>query len=258
MKTILALSPHLDDAIFSAGGILATLKRQQHDIHVITCFTASVPNPEGFALDCQLSKGIPEAVDYMELRRQEDYYACTSIGAYTTWLSLPEAPHRGYESAQMLFDSPLSEDTIENEVYVQLKTQVEKYRPDLILYPKGIGNHVDHIKVISAVNRLRKQLPTISFLQWLDEPYLSRSNTVGLTKDTIENEVSFETLKNLAQTSAQTTMSYDVTKVWPHKIEACSAYVSQLPFQFGAKGISSTLEKQVEAITYRTETLVSC
>ena len=258
LKKILALSPHLDDAIFSVGGILALLNQQNCDVHVVTCFTASVPNPVGFALECQLSKGISESVDYMELRRQEDYSACTSIGARATWLPLPEAPHRGYTNAQMLFSSCLPEDMIEEDLYVQLQTHIKDNHPDLILYPKGIGNHVDHGKVVSAVNRLRNQFSNISFLQWLDEPYLSRSGNEGAPDgETIENEVSFESLKKLADTSVPTSSHYNIEKIWQYKIKACEAYASQLPFQFGTKGVAATLEKDVQGTVYKTETLVS-
>ena len=38
-------------------------------VTVVTCFTRSVPDPQGFALACQLDKGLGPEVDYMALRR---------------------------------------------------------------------------------------------------------------------------------------------------------------------------------------------
>ena len=72
MPTALFLSPHLDDVAFSCGGALLRLT-DDPDWRVVLCtvFTASVPDPQGFALRCQTDKGIPAEVDYMALRRTE-------------------------------------------------------------------------------------------------------------------------------------------------------------------------------------------
>ena len=75
---VMAVSPHLDDAAFSVGGTLAALAAAGHQVTVLTCFTASVPHPAGFALACQLDKGLPADVDYLALRRAEDAAAMRS------------------------------------------------------------------------------------------------------------------------------------------------------------------------------------
>ena len=69
-----------------------------------TIFTASVPDPQGFALRCQTDKGIPPEVDYMALRRAEDAAFTTFANVHDTrhW-DYREAPHRGYESPADLF-----------------------------------------------------------------------------------------------------------------------------------------------------------
>ncbi len=68
---------------------------------VATLFTRSVPDPQGFALACQLDKGLDATVDYMALRRAEDVAACRALGlGDPIHIPLPEAPHRGYHSAR--------------------------------------------------------------------------------------------------------------------------------------------------------------
>ncbi len=69
----LFLSPHLDDVAFSCGGTLVGLAAGGWETHLATAFTASVPDPQGFALACQLDKGLGPEVDYMALRRAEDH-----------------------------------------------------------------------------------------------------------------------------------------------------------------------------------------
>ena len=109
-STALAISPHLDDAVFSCGGTLATLASSGWRVVVATLFTQSVMNPAGFALACQLDKGLDASVDYMALRRAEDADACARLGVEPHWMALPEAPHRGYESAGALFGPVLPTD----------------------------------------------------------------------------------------------------------------------------------------------------
>ena len=72
MTTLLALSPHLDDAVFSAGATLFRAARRGWRVVVATIFTGNVAQPTGFALACQLDKGLAADVDYMALRRAED------------------------------------------------------------------------------------------------------------------------------------------------------------------------------------------
>ena len=97
MPTALALSPHLDDAAFSCGGLLASLARQGWRTVMATLFTGSVPDPQGFALACQLDKGLSAGIDYMALRRGEDARAAAELGiAPPRHMPFREAPHRGY------------------------------------------------------------------------------------------------------------------------------------------------------------------
>ena len=97
---VLAVSPHLDDAAFSVGGTLAALAADGHEVTVVTCFTTTVPDPTGFALACQLDKGLPADLDYMYLRRAENAAAMAVLGATPVALNLPAAPHRGYRSPE--------------------------------------------------------------------------------------------------------------------------------------------------------------
>ena len=96
MPTALALSPHLDDAVFSCGGLLAALVDAGWDVTLATVFTATKLPASGFALACQIDKGLSPDVDYMALRRAEDREAAAILGiADVRHQDLAEAPHRG-------------------------------------------------------------------------------------------------------------------------------------------------------------------
>ena len=225
MPRALALSPHLDDAAFSCGGTLAALARAGWEVTVATAFTRSVPNPTGFALACQLDKGLPPEVDYMALRRAEDAEACARLGARAAWLDFPEAPHRGYADARALFAAPHAEDAIGTPLSQAVAGLLDP-APNLLLAPQAIGGHVDHVRLVEAILAV---LPDgLPVLWWTDFPYAARP------------------LREAARPFAA------AMAAWPeHQVEgdaaarlaACAAYETQLGFQFGGEtGLRRALE----------------
>ena len=224
MPSVLALSPHLDDAAFSAGGTLARLTASGWNAEVVTVFTASVPNPRGFALDCQLDKGLPVDVDYMALRRAEDATACEALGARPTWLTFREAPHRGYESAPELFGPRRYDNALAKALEASLASLISNRIVDLILAPQAVGGHVDHVELVSALQRLGPKQPV---LWWADWPYAARAESHPARPF----EAVMMALPNLA-------LDVDVEP----KRAACAAYVTQVGYQFpGACGLDIAL-----------------
>ena len=144
-KRALFVSPHLDDVAFSVGAAFAALSKAGWHTVLLTVFTRSVPDPTGFALACQTEKGIPATTDYMALRRAEDERAAEILGAAeVVHLDHAEAPHRGYDSAEALFQAPHEGDDLELDLPAF----------DELFVPLGIGGHVDHRLVVRATSHL--------------------------------------------------------------------------------------------------------
>jgi LmbE family N-acetylglucosaminyl deacetylase len=195
-----------------------------------TLFTGSVADPKGFALACQLDKGLPAEVDYMALRRDEDAHAAAALGiAPPVHLSFREAPHRGYGSAPELFSETRADDGIAADLAPALADLIAGEGPDLLLAPQAIGGHVDHVQVVRALRGL-DGLPPI--LWWRDFPY------------TVRETVPREPLAGLFTRLAEPTMTLD-TDAQGRKREACAAYASQIGFQFGgAAGLDARLAQE--------------
>ena len=230
MPTALALSPHLDDAAFSCGGLLASLAQAGWRVVMATLFTGSVADPEGFALACQLDKGLPAEVDYMALRRDEDVRAAAALGIVPP-IHLPfrEAPHRGYGSAPELFSDTRADDGIAAELAPALAALIAAEKPDLLLAPQAIGGHVDHVQAVRALRSL-DGLPPI--LWWRDFPY------------TVREAVPREPLADLFAAFAMRTMTLDA-EAQICKRAACAAYDSQIGFQFGGvAGLDARLARE--------------
>ena len=217
----LVVSPHLDDAAFSCAGLLARLRRGGWRIAVATVFTRSVADPAGFALACQLDKGLAPDVDYMARRRAED----AEFGRYLgidplEWLDLPEAPHRGYGSAPALFAGVRPGDDIAVEVGRRLDESLARVAPDWVFAPQGVGNHVDHLQVIRAVRARGDWATRVAWYR--DLPYAAKFPAAPAAADLPGGLVEVAAPLALADLAA--------------KVAASACYATQVPFQFGPGG----------------------
>lgn len=193
------------------------LVREGWEVTVLTVFTRSVPNPTGFALACQLDKGLPPEADYMAIRRAEDVEACARLGARPLWLDFPEAPHRGYESAPALFGPARPEDEIIGPLARALARAFDP-TPGLILAPQAVGGHVDHVQLVHALRDVAP--PGVPILWWTDFPYAARAHTHPARPFARE-------LERLPER--------EITGDAAVRLHACAAYATQLGFQFGGE-----------------------
>ncbi|MBE7218401.1 MAG: PIG-L family deacetylase [Caulobacteraceae bacterium] len=216
MTTLLALSPHLDDAAFSAGGALARRADAGWRVVVATLFTGNVAQPEGFALACQLDKGLGPEVDYMALRREEDRRACEALGAEPLHLPLLEAPHRGYDSAAALFQPPRADDPAADDLRDTVADLLRAQAPDEVWAPRALGGHVDHVLLHRAVRMLA---PAVAW--WTDWPYADRPAPADPEAATLGK----------ARWS-DVPLDEDLRA---RKAQSCAAYASQLGYQFGGE-----------------------
>lgn len=177
------ISPHLDDAILSAGNSIAELTKSGKRVLILTCFTnASEVCVTRDALQFITRSGYRRATDLFTARKKEDTRAAQKIGdvsvlhmdyidaAFRT-RRYRETPRPTYPTFADIFsghihgtDLPLLR-SLTSDVRNVLKTVAhEKTR---IYAPLGVGGHVDHILVFMLATRLKKK----SVLYWEDVPY---------------------------------------------------------------------------------------
>ena len=142
MGTTLVISPHLDDAVLSAGGSIAAWSAAGERVVVATVFTDGPP------LDA-VPPSMRALANY-EVRRAEDAHACAAVGAEVRWLGHVErAFRRPFLTTRACFTtaSDRAEFTALSAVTASLAS-LDALAPDRILVPLGIGNHVDHVEVL--------------------------------------------------------------------------------------------------------------
>jgi LmbE family N-acetylglucosaminyl deacetylase len=136
---LVVLSPHLDDAVLSVGGIIAAAPR----VTVVTCFAGT---PDADAVPPRLR---PFA--RYEVRLAEDDRALALLGASRERLGFIERAFRAppLDGAGALFRAPPAQENVAALV-TALRAVLQK-RPDArLLAPLAVGGHVDHVEVFLA------------------------------------------------------------------------------------------------------------
>jgi LmbE family N-acetylglucosaminyl deacetylase len=161
-RPILVLSPHLDDAILSCGGLLAG----HSNALVVTAFSADPPQERPSQLSAMASP---------EVRREEDARAMERVGAQARLLNMPDAidrigadGERLYPKIAALFGVVAREDAPICEQIVQALAPLAEER--IVLSPMAIGAHVDHQLCAHAGRRLQAAGHEVLFYE--DAPYV--------------------------------------------------------------------------------------
>jgi LmbE family N-acetylglucosaminyl deacetylase len=159
MTTHLFLSPHLDDAVLSAGGAIDALVRARQRVVVASFCTGDPPDgvePTPLARELHARWGDSPAP--YAARRREDVEACAALGAETRHVGLLDAIYRRrggeYRTRGELFGPiPAWDSAFHVEIAAQVETLVRDLAPTAMYVPLAVGRNVDHQHVLAAVGR---------------------------------------------------------------------------------------------------------
>lgn len=152
---ILIISPHLDDAVLSCAGLL----KFADEAIVVTVLAGDAP--EGAALtDWDLRCGFDQEDNVMEIRREEDERALSSIGVRPRWLSERQDVYR-------------TESIDELRVTRMLRGSIEELAPSHLALPLGL-HHPDH-KLVSDISfDAAREVGLSTVYLYADQPYAHR------------------------------------------------------------------------------------
>lgn len=145
------VSPHLDDALFSCGGMIHAQRRAGERVVVVTLCAGSAPGPLS-PLALTYHAAWAESGDPMARRREENAAVLSAWGIADGAADFPDAIYRGekgapfYEEREDLFREPDPRDAA--ELLPAWEAEVRRSAPagdgDLLHFPLGVGRHVDH------------------------------------------------------------------------------------------------------------------
>lgn len=176
MVAHLYLSPHLDDAVFSCGGLMAMQDARGEPMSVLTLFAGDPPDYRisNFAADLHARWG--KAGPPIAMRRAEDRLACGRLGANVVHLEFPDAIYRvdeaqkpRYPSSDSLFAGVHPDEHGLLERLVEALEEID-FGDAYIYCPLALGEHADHLLTRQAAERL-----DIPLRFYADMPYAARS-----------------------------------------------------------------------------------
>ncbi len=210
------ISPHLDDAVLSAGGLICEQKRAEVPVEIwtIMCGFPKEAELSPFAQMLHAEWGMSTAEEVVRSRRAEDIKAVKLVGARPVHFDFLDCIYRRGQNGEWLYSDvfvpPHDDDShlaarIAESISARLKPH------DQLVCQLAIGSHVDHVLVRRAVELLGRPL-----LYDADIPYHFEcpdelpSKTAGMTE-------SVHTVTEAGSRSWQ---------------EAVAAYASQLSMLF--------------------------
>ena len=176
---LLALSPHLDDAIFSAAAELVRTQtgRDEDRPTVLTVFAGDPSRIPPLAAHLHELWQLDE--DAMEMRRREDLAACREVNARAVHWEFEDASYREdlperFEIALNWVFKMVASPQLIGEIAERLRafeSEAGVHDDATVLVPLGIGGHVDHRIVRAAAEEV---WPLERLLYYEDYPYSLR------------------------------------------------------------------------------------
>ena len=208
------LSPHLDDAVLSAGGLIYEQTQAGIPVEMWTFMCGNPPEGDGdspFARSLHAQWGFSSAEETVRERRLEDRNAAAIVGASVTHFDFLDCIYRREKNGEWLYKE-ISIPPVEEDAGIPARiaeTISARLQPDDVLVCQlSVGSHVDHVLV-----RMGAELVGRPLVYDIDIPYLFyKPQELAPKSAGMQESVQFITESGL--------------KRWQ---EAVLAYKSQLP-----------------------------
>ncbi len=215
---IVYFSPHLDDAVLSAGGLIRSQTEAGVPVEVWTLMSGIPEDPElsEFAQYLHTLWGLGTPQGAVKARRAEDDQAVASLGAKPVHFDFLDCIYRRGRLGQSLYSDvevPVASDDADLPAQIA-QAMIAWLRPDdMLVCQLAIGRHVDHVIVRQAAEMLRRPLTYDADIPYLlNHPEELEPNTLGMR----------EALQPVSQANLQ---------CW---IAAIESYASQIESVFGS------------------------
>lgn len=166
------LSPHLDDAVLSAGGLIYEQAQAGIPVEIWTfmCGYAPVGDVSPFAEALHSQWRFSSAEETTRSRRQEDKYAAARLGAQVTHFDFLDCIYRRGTDGEWLYSDiilpPHGEDAdLPKRIAGTISARLQP--DDVLVAQLSVGSHVDHVIVRQAAELLGRPL-----LYDIDVPYI--------------------------------------------------------------------------------------
>jgi len=223
------LSPHLDDAVLSCGGMIHQLTQRGKPVLIITVMAGDPPDPlPNTPLIRDLHQRWAVGTNPMPARRAEDSDAATLLGATIEHLDFSDCPYRTDDNGTPLYptNDDLFGDVHPDDPVLQATLPIPTHTTTLYA-PLSAGGHVDHV----VVCRLAQQLQ-VALLFYEEYPYSANSQeAIRISSGSGRQQhgtIAVDTARQrIAKPLSSFIIELDQTNM-QHKIDAIACYTSQI------------------------------
>ncbi|OQY29793.1 MAG: hypothetical protein B6I38_07890 [Anaerolineaceae bacterium 4572_5.1] len=173
------LSPHLDDAILSCGGII--FEQGQAGVPVeIWNLMSGIPSANlplsDLARSVHASTGFDSAKKTMDCRLAEDRLAARRVDAFPRYFDFLDSIYRRDENGSPLYTNDIfgpphpADNTLITQIASLLRENLQA--DDILVCPLTIGNHPDHVILRRAAEKIEHPLyyyADIPYAIWFPE-----------------------------------------------------------------------------------------
>ena len=166
------LSPHLDDAVLSAGGLIYDQTHSGIPVEIWTFMCGYAPEEavSPFAELLHKMWGFSSAEETTRMRREEDKNAAAIVGAKVTHFDFLDCIYRRNSRGEWLytdvFTAPAPEDAaIPGQIAETISPRIQP--DDVLVCQLSVGSHVDHVLVRQGAELVGRSLRYDS-----DVPYI--------------------------------------------------------------------------------------
>jgi LmbE family N-acetylglucosaminyl deacetylase len=157
------LSPHLDDAVLSAGGLISDQSRVGIPVEIWTFMCGYAPEADvsPFAALLHQLWGFSSAEETTRLRREEDKQAAAMVGAKVLHFDFLDCIYRRGADGEWLYSDvflpPHPQDAhIPAQIAETISSHLEP--DDVLVCQLAVGSHVDHVLVRQGAELLGRSL----------------------------------------------------------------------------------------------------
>jgi len=228
----LFISPHLDDVALSCGGYLSRLADAGKQVIIVTVATEDVP--ENFPLSPTMKwRHIiwRQGNSPFLVRRCEDILAASTLGVQFEHFDMLDAIYRCDKFKKPLYPEKITKVPIQAQdridfipiLCTKLRNILSTWAGNQIqvFCPLGIGEHIDHIIVRSAVEEV---FESQNIIYYEDYPYVANLSSIQLPN---EPSNTFENWKTIIVRLSSGEIEA--------RIAAVESYTSQIPILFPSK-----------------------
>jgi LmbE family N-acetylglucosaminyl deacetylase len=179
MKTVY-FSPHLDDAIFSCGGIIAQQVSNGHEVDIWSFFTSDPPSEGLTPFARLLHRRWGKTQNPYQTRRDEDIAACRLLTVNWKHFGYLDCIYRRYPQtgAPLVRNKgDLFKPGREREIILidSIKQCIDQYLKiqDTLIIPFGVGTHIDHL----LIREIAISYPNQKFF-YPDFPYAGKMRSI--------------------------------------------------------------------------------